>query len=132
LRSIRKAKSGRRRVVSFSPKTAVSLDKYLRLRRAHRLADSPNLWLGERGNSLSYVGMRWSITERAEVAGIKGFHLHLMRHTFASRWLRNGGSEQGVMARAGWSDRSMLDRYSRATAEERSMAEAQRLGLGNL
>jgi site-specific recombinase XerD len=130
--SIRKAKSGRGRVVSFSPKTAVAIDRYLRLRRKHALADWPNMWLGENSHGLSYVGLRGSILERAELAGIKHFHLHLLRHTAASRWLARGGSEQGLMTQAGWSNRSMLDRYSRAGASDRAMAEAETLGLGDL
>jgi len=129
---IRKAKAGRGRLVSFSAKTGVALDKYLRLRRKHVLADSPALWLGERNHGLSYVGLRHSILERAELAGIKGFHPHLLRHTAASRWLAAGGSEQGLMTQAGWSDRSMLDRYTRATASERAMDEARGLALGDL
>ena len=77
-------------------------------------------------------GLRASLQERAELAGIKNFHLHLLRHTAASRWLAAGGSEQGLMSVAGWSDRSMLDRYTRATAGERAMDEARGLGLGDL
>jgi integrase/recombinase XerD len=130
--SIRKAKSGRGRVVSFSAKTAVAIDKYLRLRRSHVLADHPQLWLGERNHGLSYMGLRHSILERAELAGIKNFHPHLLRHTASSRWLAAGGSEQGLMARHGWRDRQMVDRYSRATMSERSMDEARTLGLGDL
>ena len=34
------------------------------------------------------------------------------------------------MAVAGWSDRSMLDRYVADTANERAIEEARRLGLG--
>jgi hypothetical protein len=57
-----------------------------RRRRSHPAAGLPDLWLSERGNhsALSYMGLRFSITERAELAGIKNFHLHLMRHTEAS------------------------------------------------
>jgi integrase/recombinase XerD len=130
--SVRKAKSGRGRNVSFCAKTAVAIDKYLRLRRNHVLADHPQLWLGERNHGLSYMGLRYSILERAELAGIKRFHLHLLRHTAASRWLEKGGSEQGLMQRAGWNSRQMLDRYTRATAQQRAAAEAERLNLGDL
>ena len=83
--SIRKTKTGRGRLVSFSAKCAVALDKYLRLRRNHVLAATPNLWLGTRGRGLSYRGLRFTILERAELAGIKGFHPHLLRHAAASR-----------------------------------------------
>jgi hypothetical protein len=33
----------------FSPDTAVALDRYLRIRRAHPQAGRPFLWLGRRG-----------------------------------------------------------------------------------
>jgi site-specific recombinase XerD len=130
--TIRKSKTGRGRTVNFSPKTGVAIDKYLRRRRNHVLADRPQLWLGEREKGLSYMGLRYSILARAELAGIKGFHLHRLRHTAASRWLTAGGSEQGLMQRAGWRSRQMLDRYTRYTAEERAAAEADRLNLGDL
>jgi integrase/recombinase XerD len=129
---IRKAKAGRGRPVGFSPKAAVALDKYLRIRRAHAASAIPHLWLSENNGRLTYVGLRWTLTERAKSVGIERFHLHLMRHTAASRWLAAGGSEQGLMQTAGWKDRAMLDRYTRGTAQERALAEAQRLNLGDL
>ena len=36
------------------------------------------------------------------------------------------------MSVAGWSTRSMLDRYSRSSAAERAATEARSLGLGEL
>ncbi len=118
--------------MSFSPKTGAAIDKYMRLRRHHALAHHPQLWLGGQNHGLGYMGLRNSILERAELAGIKGFHPHLLRHTAASRWLRAGGSEQGLMQRAGWASRQMLDRYTRATASERAAVEARVLNLGDL
>jgi integrase len=41
---------GKGRVVPFGADTALALDRYLRLRRGHRLADSPALWLGDRAS----------------------------------------------------------------------------------
>jgi hypothetical protein len=58
---------------------------------------------------------------RADMAGIPGFHPHVLRHTAASRWLAAGGSEGGMMAVAGWSQRDMIDRYTRATAKIRRL-----------
>jgi hypothetical protein len=46
--------------------------------------------------------------------------------------LRRGGSEQGLMSVAGWSTRSMIDRYTGASASERAAAEARELHLGDL
>jgi site-specific recombinase XerD len=127
---VRRGKGGKGRTVPFGPQTARTIDRYLRMRRAHRLARTGALWLGDNGQTLGYHGLRVSLYRRAQAAGIKGFHLHLMRHTAASRWLAAGGSEGGLMAVAGWSSREMLDRYTRSTAADRAAAEARGLGLG--
>ena len=129
--SIRKAKSGRGRVVPFSPKTAVAIDRYLRLRRSASTG----------GQAQPVAGGAWA---RAELCGVAGVAAGARRDgrnqelppspAAAHRRLplagRGGGSEQGLMSVAGWSDRSMLDRYTRATAGERAMDEARGLGSG--
>lgn len=129
---IRRGKGGRGRVVPFGPHTARALDRYVRLRRAHRLADGPALWLGVRGKPFNYAGLYDALQRRARAAGIEHFHPHLTRHTAAQRWLSAGGSEGSLMAVAGWSKRDLLDRYTRATAAERAAAEARTLNLGEL
>ncbi len=128
---IRRGKGGKGRIVPFGPQTGRAIDRYLRLRRSHRLADSPALWLGGGGQRFSYHGLRVALARRAELAGIADFHPHVLRHTAAQRWLSAEGSEGGLMAVAGWSRRDMLDRYTRATAAERAAAEARKLNLGD-
>lgn len=131
--TIRRGKGGKGRTAPFSPQTATALDRYLRMRATHKLADTPTLWLGVGGTRrLAYHGLNDTLRDRAKTAGIAGFHLHLLRHTAATRWLRAGGSEQGLMAVAGWTSRSMLDRYTGASASERAAAEARGLNLGEL
>lgn len=130
--TVRRGKGGKGRVAPFGPRTAASLDRYLRARRAHPLADTNALWLGVGGKSFGYFGLNDTLRDRAKTAGIDGFHLHLLRHTAATRWLRAGGSEGGLMAVAGWSTRDMIDRYTGASASERAAAEARNLGLGDL
>jgi site-specific recombinase XerD len=131
---VRRGKGGKGRPVAFSATTAAALDRYLRVRRHHRYAQSGALWLTTTGATerMSYAGLRRALQGRASHAGVVGFHVHKLRHTFASRWLSAGGSEGGLMAAAGWASRNMVDRYSRATASERSMEESRRLGLGDL
>lgn len=132
LATVRRGKGGKGRIVAFGPQTARALDRYLRLRRGHRLAGTSALWLGDRGKGLGYFGLYSALTARADVAGITRFHPHLLRHTAATRWLEAGGSEGGLMAMAGWTRRDMVDRYTRATASSRAVEEAHRLGLGDL
>ena len=130
--TVRRGKGGKGRIAPFGPQTARTIDRYLRARRTHRLADTTALWLGDRGKELAYFGLRNTLQYRAELAGISGFHLHLLRHTAATRWLRAGGSEGGLMAVAGWATRDMIDRYTGASAAERAAAEARGLGLDEL
>jgi site-specific recombinase XerD len=129
---VRRGKGFKGRLAPFGDQTARAIDRYLRARRTHRLAETPALWLGDRGKSLEYYGLHSALKYRAQLAGLTGFHPHLLRHTAASRWLAAGGSEGGLMAVAGWSTRDMIDRYTRATASERAAAEARNLGLGEL
>jgi site-specific recombinase XerD len=130
--TVRRGKGGKGRMAPFSSQTAAALDRYLRARRSHRRAEGPALWVGVGGKGFGYHGLNDTLRDRARAAGIDGFHLHLMRHTAATRWLRAGGSEGGLMAVAGWSTRSMIDRYTGASAAERAAAEARGLGLGDL
>ncbi len=130
---IRSGKGGRDRAVPFGPQTAQALDRYIRARRAHKLAEKPTLWLPTRAaGSFGYTSLYRALRQRAALAGIDDFHPHLLRHTYATRWLAAGGSEGGLMAVAGWRQRQMLDRYTAATASERAADEAKRLRLGEL
>jgi integrase/recombinase XerD len=128
--TVTRGKGGRGRVVPFSAKTAQAVDRYIRMRRSHKLAGTDDLWLGEKSNTFAYTALYRALVRRAKLAGIDNFFPHLLRHTAATRWLAAGGSEGGLMAVAGWSKRDMLDRYTRATASERAADEARQLHLG--
>jgi integrase/recombinase XerD len=129
---IHRGKGGRGRTIPIGPVTARAIDRYLRIRKGHRLAHTERLWVGERGREFGYDGLYVALRRRAELAGIKNFHPHLMRHTAAHRWLAAGGSEGGLMAMAGWKRRDMLDRYAAHGSERRAAEEARRLNLGDL
>src|SRR6266508_20417 len=129
---VARGKGGKGRLAPFGPQTGRAIDRYLRLRRGHRLAATPALWLGDRGKGLTYNGLYRALAYRAELAGIKGFHPHVLRHTFAHRWKAARGSKEGLMAVAGWRSRTMLARYGASVAAERAADEARGLGLGDL
>ncbi len=129
---VRKGKGGKGRIVPVPPEVAASIDRYLRARRKHRLADADDLWLGDRGKGFSYYALHKTLKWRAEMAGIERWHPHLARHTAAHRWLAKGGSEGGLMAVAGWTTPEMLQRYTKARAEDRAAAEAESLNLGEM
>ncbi len=128
-----RGKGAKGRIVPFSPQAATALDRYLRqARKSHPLAGTDALWLGVGGKQFGYYGLNDTMKDRAQTAGIERFHLHLLRHTAATRWLRAGGSESALMAVAGWSTRDMIDRYTGASASERAAEESRGLNLGNL
>lgn len=129
---IHRGKGGKGRVVGMGPQTALAIDRYLRVRRTHRLAETSALWLGSGGKTFGYFGLSGALKARAATVGIEGFHVHLLRHTFATRWKAARGSDDGLMAVAGWSSRTMIDRYAGAAAAERAAEEARGLGLGDL
>jgi site-specific recombinase XerD len=129
---VRRGKGGKGRRLPLGPQTIRAMDRYLRVRRTHRLAASPALWVGDRSRGFTYYALHKTLAYRAELAGIQDFHPHVLRHTAAGRWLAAGGSEGGLMAVAGWSRRDMIDRYTRGTSERRAAEEARRLNLGDL
>ena len=127
---IRYGKGAKQRLVPFGAQTARALDRYQRARRSHRLAADPAFWLGGGGQRFGYNAADKALKARAAKACVDDFHLHRLRHSAATRWLAAGGSEQGLMSMAGWSTRSMLDRYTKASASDRAIAESRTLDLG--
>jgi integrase/recombinase XerD len=126
-----KGKGGKGRVVPFSSATAAAVDRYLRARRKIVATGHDRLWVTARkGTPVQYQTLVETMKKRSESVGVPGFHLHRTRHTAATRWLRQGGSEGGLMAIAGWSSRAMIDRYAGASAAERAVEESKGLNLG--
>lgn len=124
-------KGNRLRRVPLGPRTADAIASYRRARKRHRLASSPALWLGLHG-PLGQDGIDKVLRRLADRAGVEGFHVHRLRHTYAHRFLKAGGQERSLMTLAGWSSPAMLARYGASLQEERSLDEARRLGLGEL
>jgi integrase len=117
------------RIVPFTPATARAVVAYLRVRRSHKQADLPALWLGARQRgAMTGSGVYQMLNRRAEEAGYDAVRPHQFRHTFAHDWLEGGGSEGDLMRLMGWSDRSMLDLYAEDLQVERAIAAKRKRG----
>lgn len=119
-------KGSRPRAVPFSAKTGQAIDRYLRMRSAHPRAASETLLISQRG-PMSPDGIRWRLERLRGIAEVPGLHPHALRHTFAHRWLLNGGQERDLMNLAGWRSDAMLQVYARSTAVERAHEAHRRM-----
>ena len=123
-------KGGRHRTAHVGAKAARALDRYSRVRSRHAHADSPALWLGERG-AMTVSGIAQVIRRRGDQADIVGLHPHMLRHSWAHGVLSAGMTESDVMALAGWRSSEMLRRYARVTASDRAIASSRLLNPGD-
>lgn len=121
----------RRRAVPVGIKAAQALDRYVRERRRHPLAELPAFWLGARNRGpVSAEGIEAVLKRRAAQIGIQ-LHPHMFRHTWASEFRAAGGAEGDLMTLGGWRSRTMLDRYGRVAAADRARESYRSRSVGD-
>lgn len=124
-------KGRRTRAVPFGERTSKALRKYLAVRAAHpRHAHERWLWIGRDG-VLTEGGIRSLLARRCRLARVSHIYPHQFRHTFAHLYRLDGGDDDSLMRLAGWKSREMLNRYGASAGDERAIAEARRVDLGN-
>ncbi|HUO37121.1 MAG TPA: tyrosine-type recombinase/integrase [Mycobacterium sp.] len=116
----------------YGARTALALDRYLRVRTRHDLAGLAALFIGERGG-LRPDGVRHRLKVRAEMAGLDPATVnpHRFRHTNAHDFLLAGGQERDLKRLMGWRSDAMLERYGASAADHRAREAARRLKRGD-
>lgn len=125
-------KGRRPRACPFGDRTAVAVDRYVRLRRNDKKHALQAFWLAEKGRGpLASNGVAQMLKRRGAAVGIAGLHPHQLRHSSVHAWLDAGGSESDAMRLFGWKSRQMLTRYAAVTADDRARKAHKRLALGD-
>jgi integrase/recombinase XerC len=104
----------------YVPLTAVGrpvVRAWLDERPSHAGASSPALWLSYRGTRLTTRAIRLIVERIATAAGVDA-NPHTLRHTAATRWLRNGVDLVTVAELLGHAFVDTTRIYTRPTAEE--------------
>jgi len=124
-----RTKNGKERVEFLMPRSRTALiswEKHLEHKRKKnniQNAKSDRVFCRIDGTPIKSFNKAW--WNALKVAGIKNFHFHDLRHTFASNLLLSGASLKDVKEMIGHSDISMTDRYSHLTLSHKLHKQAQ-------
>ena len=103
-------KGNKERSLPISPRTAKLLWRYLTTERKEERVDQP-LFLGSDGNQMTRDGLLKLLIRLGEKAGVKDCHPHRFRHTFAVKFLRNGGNAFELQMALGHTTLEMVQTY---------------------
>ena len=100
------------RVVRYGKTTAKALGSYLKIRSKVN-GHNDYLWLTDKGITLKDSSVETLFIKLRNKTGIH-VHPHLLRHTFATLWLKNGGDSLMLQRLLGHTTLMMTNRYCQA------------------
>ncbi len=100
------------RVVRYGKTTWKALKRYLKLRNKVN-GHNDRLWLTKKGITLKDSSVETLFIKLRKRTGIY-VHPHLLRHTFATMWLKNGGESLMLQRLLGHTTLMMTNRYCQA------------------
>lgn len=103
-------KVGVGRTVVFHEDVAKVLDKYLRTRSGLQ-PESP-VFPTDEGTFFKENSLGKLFERLGEKAGVPRLHAHLLRHTWATNFMRDGGDLLQLKRQGGWRRWEMVERYS--------------------
>jgi site-specific recombinase XerD len=104
-----RGKGARERYLPVGKAAGNILRRYLQVHRP--LGPSDALFVSDGGRPLAAEGLRQIVRRAAARAGIAGVHPHRLRHTFARKFLMNGGDAMTLQRILGHSTLEMVRRY---------------------
>ncbi len=115
-------KGAKERVVSFGAacqRTLLYYYHHFRVEPAHAGID--NFFLTLDGYPLTETAMKSLMVRLAEASGITRLHAHLLRHTYATRFLLNGGDVFLLKQNLGHSTLAMVEVYRHIASREAAL-----------
>ena len=105
-------KGDKERIVAFGAKCHKTLLNYAQhCRFENQEKESDTFFLCIDGHSMGAEGLRSLIERLSKAAGVPRLHPHLMRHTYATRFLLNGGNVFLLQQNMGHTSLEMVRKY---------------------
>ena len=104
-------KGRKERVVLLGVQTKKHLVRYLRSASKSRNRGNNRIFIAEHGGPLTKDALSLVFARLKKRSGIQRLHAHLLRHTFATRYLLAGGNALALKILLGHSSLKMVDNY---------------------
>ena len=111
-------KGRRERIVMIGLQTRQHLVRYLRSVAGVRKPNNNRIFIAEHGGPLTKNALGLVFARLKARTNIPRLHAHLLRHTFATRYLQAGGNALALKQLLGHSSLKMVDRYIHIASAE--------------
>lgn len=112
---LRKTKNRREQIVPMAKSLSKVLKEYLRYRKGN---EDDYLFCSVTGGRLTENGLRLSIRKYNQDRGVNKTSVHLFRHTFAKKWILNGGDVFRLQKLLGHSSMEIVKQYVNMFSED--------------
>ena len=109
-------KGSKERIVPFGNKTHKVLREYILFHRPP-VAGERGLFISRRARSIRKSGLQSLFRRLRTVTKIERLHVHLLRHTYATNFLRANGSSLLLKQNLGHSTMAMVDHYAHLASQ---------------
>jgi site-specific recombinase XerD len=129
-------KGRKERIVPMGKKSQIILSEYIKYVRSKTAKpDCTQLFISENGGPVTENSLKLFFTRLKKESGISRVHAHLLRHTFAIKFLLNGGDIYSLKEILGHETLEMVSHYlhftqAQLTARHREFSPMDRIFTG--